>query len=374
MLRVNLKSWAAACVLYTLSLNSIYAQESKAAKSPAVATFKGTAITQEDLKAAAARDLERAEIRHLQADAEFTRAKHMAMETALARLIEDKVLEAETAGRGITKEALLEKEVAGKVKEPTMEDLNAHYPPDRLPTAETREKVFARMKEFLKTEKFNKAKSEYVTGLKKKYGVTESLKPLRLKVETAGSPSMGPDEAPVTILEFEDFQCKACGSFEMKLQSLLKLYGNQVRVVYRSFSTDQNPLAGKAAEAAFCAADQGRFRQMQTMLFQMDHLEERDLFGGAGLLNLNVEDFGACLSSGRYAEKVKKDLYAAAGLGVTSAPALFVNGRPILLHNFDEITKVIEEELKGSPHTAAGAADSNKSPGRQTSDILGARK
>ena len=373
MSRVNFKVCVGAFMVCILCFHPLRAQDGKAVKTAPVATFKGTPITQEDLRTAAARDLERAEIRHLQADAEYTRAKHMALEAALVRLIEDKVLEAEAASRRMTKEALLEKEVAGKVKEPTMEDLNAHYPADRLPTAETREKVFARMKEFLKTENYNKAKAEYVAGLKKKYGVTESLKPLRFKVETAGSPSVGPDEAPVTVVEFEDFQCRTCGNFEMKLQSLLKLYGDQVRVVYRSYPADQNPLAGKAAEAALCAADQGRFRQMQAMLFQMDHLEERDLFGGAGLLKLNMEDFGACLSSGRHAEKVKKDLYAAAGLGVTSAPALFVNGRPVLLHSFDDITKVIDEELKGSSRLPGSASDSNKSQG-QTSNMPGAPK
>ena len=364
----------AVCAISLLSAYPVCAQGDKPAKAGVVATIKGAVITQEVLKQEAAQDLERAEITRLQNEANYTRVKHAALEAALSRIIEEKVLEAETAATGMSKEALLEKQLAGKVKEPTLEDLNAHYPPGHLPSVEERQKVFARMKPYLKTQNYNKAKAEYVAQLKKKYGVTESLEPLRLKVETAGSPSMGPDAAPVTLVEFTDFQCSTCASFESMMQNMVRKSGNQVRLVHRGFANAQNPQTEKAAEAALCAGEQGRFWDMNNLLFQTGHSELRDLIALAATLNLHSESFNSCLDSGRHAVAVKKDMYAAAGLGVTSTPALFVNGRPIQSpRTGDEIAKVIEEELYGASHLAK-TSESNNSRSQSAQNTPGSRK
>ena len=176
----------------------VQAQNAKKSKSASVGSIMGVAITEEEANRAAAQQMQRLELQHLQAEANYARARHQALAEGLERVIEDKVLDAEASSRGITTQALLEKELAGKIKEPTMEDLKAHYPPDQVPAPETRDKIFARMQSYLRTENYNKAKAEYVAQLKKKYKVTETLKPLRLSVDTDGCPTLGPDTAPVT--------------------------------------------------------------------------------------------------------------------------------------------------------------------------------
>jgi hypothetical protein len=103
------------------------------------------AITEQEAKRAAAEQKQRLELQHLQAEARYARAKHKALADGLERLIDDNVLDGEASSRGITTPALLEKELAEKVKEPTMEDLKAHYPPDQVPAPGTRDKIFARM-------------------------------------------------------------------------------------------------------------------------------------------------------------------------------------------------------------------------------------
>jgi len=348
MSRVNLGIFAAVCAACFLFGFAAYPQNTMSAREARVGSVKGMPITTEDLNEAAANDLQRAELQHLQAEAAYTRATHLALEKALAKIIEDRVLDAEAASKGLTKQALLDKELAGKVKEPTPEDLDAHYPFDKRLTGDSRDKVFARMKQALRTENYNKAKAAYVAQLKKKYGVKESLRPFRLTVATAGSPSVGPDAAPVTVVEFSDFQCSSCGSFEKSLRDLQKKYGDQVRLVFRNFANEQ-PYAQMAAEAALCAGDQGRFWEMHDSLFQSGHPEPQYLNFHAVRLNLDLPEFSACMSSGRKAESVRKDLYAAAGLGVTNAPAVFVNGRPVLaLRGVEDIAALIDEELNST--------------------------
>jgi protein-disulfide isomerase len=344
-------------LLLLLSAYPVYSQETKVAKGTA-AYFKGTPINMEDVRKAAAPDLELADIQHLQAEANYTRAKHTALEKALAAMIENKVLDAEASSRGITREALLEKELAGKAKEPTMADLAAHLPPTGLPSEVSREKLFERYKQYLKTENYNRAKNEYVTQLRKKYGVTVALKPLRSTVETAGSPSVGPEGAQVTLVEFSSFQCSGCGSFAATVQDVLKKYGKQVRLVYRHFTQERTGLAEQAAEASLCAADQNRFWEMHDLLFKSGHFEPPALMMHAAKLDLDLTGFNACMSSRRHADTVKKDLYAAAGLGVTSAPTLFINGRLLAgVRSADAIGKIIEEELHGSSGAAGPIAN-----------------
>jgi protein-disulfide isomerase len=349
--------------VYTLtcvSTLSLHSQQAKVTKPNTVATVKGLIITEDDLRKAAAPGIERAEIQHLQSEANYERLKHQVLVRALAGLIEDKVLEAEAASRGVTKKELLEKELAGKVKEPTMEDLSAHYPLDKQPSADTRVQVFARMRQYLKAENYNKAKATFVAELKKKYGVIQLLKPQRLSVGTAGFPSLGPDNAPVTIVEFVNYQCSDCRGFQKAVGSLVKKYGNQVRLVSRNFALEQ-PYSAQAAQAALCAGDQGRFWEMHDLFFQTGHPEPQFFNMQASALKLNLQDFGACLDSGRHADTIKKDLYAAASLGVMGTPALFVNGRPVLApHSIDDVANLIDDELHGSVRAFGGVAPTNQ--------------
>jgi protein-disulfide isomerase len=189
------------------------------------------------------------------------------------------------------------------------------------------------------------------------------MKPLRLDVKTADRPASGPAGAPVTVVEFSDFQCAACGAFEATLRGALQKYGQQVRLVFRNFVMPQDVKAEKAAEAALCASDQGRFWEMHKLLFQANRLEERDLMAAAAFLDLDLESFAACLGSGRHAAKVKQDLYDAAAVGVTSAPVFFINGRMLVSpRNVGDITKLVEEELQSSWSPAAPRPRPAKNP------------
>jgi protein-disulfide isomerase len=173
--------------------------------------------------------------------------------------------------------------------------------------------------------------------------------PARTEVATAGHPSRGPATAPVTIVEFSDFECPFCGRLFPTLKAVENIYLDRVRVVYRQFPLRRiHPLAEKAAEASLCANEQGHFWEMHDSLFgDQEHLTVDALKARAAALKLNTTAFNACLDSGKQVAAIDKDIADGTKAGVTGTPAMFINGRMIVgAQPFATIQAVIEEELQ----------------------------
>ncbi len=333
-----------------------------------VASFNGTSITDVDLRKAAADDLDRLHIEAEQMNANIARIEHQILETDLIHLLADKLFEAEAAKQGITKETFLEKELQGKIKEPTQQDIQTFYESNKQRFNQPLDKVEEQIKQYLRTEYRNKAMGDLADRLKPEYAVKMLLPPLRVKVAVEGSPSRGAAEAPVTIVEFSDFQCKSCSQLSKTLHEITEKYGDKVRLVYRQFPVSQvHPLAEKAAEASLCGADQSRFWELHDLMFNAQTaLKEEDLKAKAAELKLDITAFNNCLTSGKYAAQVKQEQREGFALGVATAPSFFINGRffagPLPLA---DISKTIDEEilLKSSGATpAAGQAAHNNDP------------
>jgi predicted DsbA family dithiol-disulfide isomerase len=339
---------AASCLM-SLFISLFMSRTAKPGESEVVAKFQGNVITESDLTKAAQKDLENLELERIQFNANWERDKHRVLETNLSRLLEEKLLQAEAAQRGITKEQLLESELQGKVKDPTEDDIKSYYEANRQRISQPLLQITTQIYNYLKDQNYNKAKAILVDRLTQTHGLTVSLQPFRMSVNTEGNPFKGNAEAPVTLVEFSDFQCPYCSALFKTLQQIMRQYGAQVRLVYRNFPLIQiHPYAEKAAEAGLCAGDQGQFWQMHDLLFQTQgQLKEDDLKAKAAQLKLDTEAFNSCLSSGRNAEKVKRDMNAGFKLGVGGTPALFINGRFLSgAVPFEEIAKIIDEELR----------------------------
>ena len=153
----------------------------------------------------------------------------------------------------------------------------------------------------------------------------------RVAVATEGHPSRGAVDAPVTIVEFSDFECPFCARVGPILRQLEEAYGGKVRRVYRQFPlVTLHPRAKKAAEASLCADEQQRFWAMHEALFEQPlALEPSDLSAKAQWLGLDMQRFGACLDSGRFSARVEQDLQEGVRVGVTGTPAVFINGRMV---------------------------------------------
>jgi Na+/H+ antiporter NhaA/predicted DsbA family dithiol-disulfide isomerase len=159
-------------------------------------------------------------------------------------------------------------------------------------------------------------------------GTAQSVVDLAEPVDPGRDHVRGPLDAPVTVVEYGDFECPFCGQAESVVRELLADFGD-VRYVWRHLPlTDVHPHAQFAAEAAEAAAAQGRFWEMHDMLMdRQDELKVKDLLRYAAELGLDVEDFKEALKSRRGKARVAQDVDSADLSGVSGTPTFFVNGR-----------------------------------------------
>jgi len=171
-----------------------------------------------------------------------------------------------------------------------------------------------------------------------------------LEVNTDGDPVEGSKNAPVTIVEFSDFQCPYCGRFAIETLSQIKtnyIDTGKVKVVYKDFPLSFHENAQKAAEAAQCAFDQDKFWEFHDKIFQnQQDLSIISLKRFASELELNTEKFNGCLDSGKMAARVQKDVQEGASVGISGTPAFLVNGIGVTgAQPFEVFKQIIDSEL-----------------------------
>jgi protein-disulfide isomerase len=164
---------------------------------------------------------------------------------------------------------------------------------------------------------------------------TEAPEQTRVVVSIDDDYCLGQEDAPVTIVEFSDYQCPYCQRFWAQTLPQIKseyIDTGKVKFIYRDFPLGFHPNAQKAAEAAECAGDQEKYWDMHNKIFgQLNEWsgsgDAATIFKGyASDLELDSDAFADCLDSGKYTEEVQKDLAAGSAAGVSSTPAFFVNG------------------------------------------------
>ena len=137
----------------------------------------------------------------------------------------------------------------------------------------------------------------------------------------------GDKKAPITIVEYSDFQCPYCSKFHDTLNKVMKNYDGKVNWVYRHFPLDFHDFARDAAEASECAADQNKFWEYNDALFKNQKDIDEEIFAKlAKDLGLNVDKFNECVTSGKYADKVETDYQSGVDIEVAGTPGAFING------------------------------------------------
>ncbi|HSG44662.1 MAG TPA: DsbA family protein [Anaerolineales bacterium] len=180
--------------------------------------------------------------------------------------------------------------------------------------------------------------------------VEEEPQFVRYEVASDGFPSIGPEDAPITIVEFSDYQCPFCKRWHDEVyQPLLNEYPGQIRLVYRHLPlTSLHPDAFPAAEAAMCAGEQNSYWPFHEKLFSRDALGSSLYVQYAQELGLDLNTFEACIAERRYQEAVQTDLDFAVDLGVRSTPTFFINGLAVVgAQPLDVFKQVIDKELAG---------------------------
>ena len=144
-----------------------------------------------------------------------------------------------------------------------------------------------------------------------------------------GDHALGPEDAPVTVVEYGDYQCPYCADMHPMLKSIAKSMGSQMRFVYRHMPLiEMHPYAQHAAEAAEAAGAQGKFWEMHDAIFQRQSELGSDLLHQLALkLNLDIEQFASNLEARLFRPRVKRDFMGGMRSGVAGTPAFFINGK-----------------------------------------------
>ncbi|MCQ3953895.1 MAG: hypothetical protein DPW15_11575 [Chloroflexi bacterium] len=180
--------------------------------------------------------------------------------------------------------------------------------------------------------------------------VTQEPQFTRYDIPTEGYPSHGPDDAPIVIVEFSDFQCPFCRRFhDETYRALLDAYPGQIRFVYRNLPlTSIHPDAMPSAIASLCANDQNAYWDYHDKLFSSETLTRETFIQYATDLSLDVEEFTACLDSDKHDEFISQDMEFALNLGVQSTPTFFINGLAVVgAQPLSTFTQIIDKELAG---------------------------
>jgi len=213
----------------------------------------------------------------------------------------------------------------------------------------TLEQLRGQITDFLASQRTLQARAQLVTELKARTtAIKVMLDPPRHTVATTASdPVRGVASAPVTIIEFSDYQCPFCARVNPTLDQVRKTYGDQVKIIFKDFPLPNHPQAPKASEAAHCANEQGKYWEMHDHMFANQRaLNVPELKQYALALSLDAAKFNQCLDSGKHAPLVAANLAQGEKMGVNSTPTLYINGRALIVAQpFEAFKQIIDEEL-----------------------------
>jgi protein-disulfide isomerase len=261
--------------------------------------------------------------------------------------VSQRLLEAEAEKRGVSAEDLLETEARKRMEVPEAE-VERFYEEHKQSFGERPiDEVKTQIREHLERRRAPEAAREYVDTLREAAQVTVLLERPRTPVEAIG-PARGPADAPITIVEFSDYQCPFCRRAEPTVEEVLKRYEGKIRFVYRHFPLDRiHPQARGASEAAACADKQGKFWEYHAALFEENAQFDRpSLDALAEQLGLDTAAFASCLEEGATKQLVENDVQAGTAAGVTGTPAFFINGIPLRgAVPASDFQRIIDQEL-----------------------------
>jgi predicted DsbA family dithiol-disulfide isomerase len=245
---------------------------------------------------------------------------------ALEKMIDEKLLETTAARKSLTPDQLIAQEVMSKISEPTDSEIQAFYlgQHERRPLDEIKSKL----REALKQARLDLERTAYMERLRRESQVSVLLTPHKIEIGFDSARLRGSPNAPITIVEFSDFECPFCRHSEQIINAVLSKYGDKVKLGYRDFPLRQaHPHSEAAAEASRCASEQGKFWEYHDLLFSgSGKLDAAGLLDAAHAAQLNDAQFLSCLHTEKFKGAVDADVKAGARAGVTGTPAFFING------------------------------------------------
>jgi predicted DsbA family dithiol-disulfide isomerase len=333
---------AAAAFAVTLPIAALAADtkanQGCAPQSPIVATVGDVVIREAELERLA-------ETRLMTLRSEEYRIKREILDDYVMR----KLVEREAKARGTSVESLRKAEINNKARPVTEEEKRAIYDrTSRQFAGKSKTEALARIEANLNRIRVSEAEERFSSLLREKTPVKILLEVPRLGIAAGDRPSTGVGDAPVTIIEFSDYECGACARGASTMKRLLQQYQGRIRLVFRNFPLSNHPHSQKAAEAGMCAREQGKFWEMHDLMFaNQEKLAVTDLKAAAADLRMDTERFASCLDSGRYAPIWQADKAEGQAYGISLTPTFLINGRVVRgAVEYQAFVDAIEEELQ----------------------------
>jgi predicted DsbA family dithiol-disulfide isomerase len=279
---------------------------------------------------------------------------------ALDLTINDLLLLAEANRRNVAPEEIVRKEISEKVHPPTESEIAKFYADNKAKIPGELASISNQIAKYLEDqdrERLERALSDRLrTGADVRLLISEPALPVQ-SISADDDPVRGDLKAPVTIVEFTDFQCPSCAAMAPILDEILKSYSTKVKLVVRDFPLAMHANARKAAEAANAAHAQGKFFEYAALLFKRQNaLDVPSLKKYASELGLDRSRFDAALDGGTYAAEVKHDIDDGESYGVDSTPAIFVNGIALREMSIDALRALIDRGLAAANSSAKVSA------------------
>lgn len=273
---------------------------------------------------------------------------YMIKKHTLDDMIDDYLIDQAAKKAGLSKDAYLKKEVEDKAAAPTPKEMQDFYNKNQARIRQPFDKIKAPLELYMKRQKVSAARAELLAKLRKDADVKVLMAVPRVQVSTqASAGSTGPSNAPVTIVEFSDYQCPYCQRAEASVKDVMKKYGDKVHLVYMDFPLPMHPNALGAAQAARCAGDQGKYWEFHDALFaDQTKLDAAGLKATAEKMKLDTKKFGDCTAHGLHMDQVKASQQEGTTVGVDGTPTFIINGRMMSgAQPPSEMESVIDEEL-----------------------------
>ena len=312
-----------------------------------LATWEGGSFTRGQLDEAIGSKL-------TQLESEYLTNRYQTEFGALDQLATVEMIEAEAKAKGHADgQALLKAEIDSTVTPPTEAEVQEAYGvlKRRLGDKSLEEVREAVTLQALR-QKQGLAYQAWIEALKKRKGLKVSL-PYpdlpRAVVSVDDDPFIGPEDAPITIVQFAEYQCPYCSKSNEVVEQLMEAYEGKIKMVFRDFPLSFHDRAVAAAVAANCAGEQGKYWEMHKVLMaNQRRLQAPQLTSYAEGLGLDMAAFATCQVDPAQTAEVNKDAQDGAAVGVNGTPAFFING--IMLsgaQGFEAFETIIDRELAG---------------------------
>jgi protein-disulfide isomerase len=343
------KALPLACLVFALFLSVSVQAQIDPNQGQVVAEVNGHNLTASDLEQKEGGKL-------LQARYQY----YLNQRKALDDLVDNTLLELEARKKNLTVDQLLEREVYNNIKDPTEDQMQVYY--EGLESQESYETVRQNVLDHIRELRRTKARVAYLAKLHTDARLMVFLSPPLATVDLAGAHVHGARNAPVMLVEFADYECPYCQRVAPDMQKLEKEYGEKISIVFKDFPLPMHHSAQKAAEAARCAGEQGKYWEMHDVLLYSKLISVADLKEHARVLKLDGDSFDKCLDGGAEAEAVKKDFEEGKTLGLTGTPSFFVNGHFFSgAADYKILRELVDQQLAAvQRHSAAQQASADQ--------------